>query len=149
MPENQTFIIEPKALTPGLTFYRRADGIFVFVFRDMTPKTVTAWAVQSSQNDRAAYQARQHIRTLYDMRGHWILSPYMIAKAVQVAEETPNNLVESIAVLGDKLTITVLGGVIRRLTPKVRQSIMVFTREDDALLWFAERVALLGAPAFV
>lgn len=138
-----------EQLTSGLGYREREDGIIEFIFTDMTRHTVDVAFSKIVENDRLAHQAGQHIRTIYNIRGHWIISPHLISRAISVANDTPKDLVESIAVVGDKLTIRVLGGVVRRLTSKVRSSIRVFTTESSAIDWLHERDEYLDTPPYI
>ncbi len=114
----------------------------------MSRSTAEGWAAQSRINDAKAFAAGKHILSLYDIRGHWVISPYFVASAMNESQHTSPDLFESIAIIGDRLTITIIGGVVRRLTPKGRQSVALFTQEDEALRWLDERVKMFGVEVY-
>ena len=138
-----------EQLTSGLGYRQRQDGIVEFIFTDMTRHTVDVAFAKMVEHDRLAHQAGQHIRTICAIRGHWIISPHLISCSINAAKETPKDLIESIAVVGDNLTIRVLGGVIRRLTSKARGSIRFFTSEDNAMSWLNQRDNYFNVPLYM
>lgn len=129
---------EPTEIIDGLIYYQRADGIVVYRFKKMSRKLVDLYAQLSEYNDQRFLAEKRLLKTMYDGRGMFP-TPYFIATAVRLAKATAPEHDEAIAVLtGDNLTSNVFRIVVKKLSPKVQDSIRFFKTEDDAIHWLNE-----------
>src|SRR5207245_1004339 len=98
------------------------------------------------QSNLEAFQANRHNRSILDFRGAGWPTPYGTAKMIQAADETPQELRESIAIMVvDSVAMQLFGLLLRKLPVRTQRAMRLFLREDDAVEWLNQRLVDLGA----
>ncbi len=135
-PENNPLKVE---LSPGLIYECLPGAIHKFIINDISRQTVDAFCDKAHTIDVETHAVNGHARFLYlvNIAGP---SPYFIRKAVQLAQSTPEGLLESQAIVGNSFALTVARNVIFRKTPSTTaQAAAFFETEADALVWLKQR----------
>ncbi len=136
---------EPTEVVPGFIYYKRADDIIVYHFTKLTRAVVDSYAARASYSDAKGIANHEHVRSMYIGRG-LIPTPYFLSTIVKLSQETPDELLESLAaVTGDNLPTTLLQVMIRQIDPKVFGSVQFFVHEKEAVKWLNERDEALRA----
>lgn len=140
----QTTTTPEISLTPGLTYQQSEAHWHRFVLRDMSRETVGAAVNKTYETDAAAHAVGRHVRYLYIIHGP-AFTTYLLRRAIQLANDTPGDLRESIAVVGDHVVLTLIRNLVFRRTPsRSRQAVGFFIQEAEATCWLRERTELLG-----
>lgn len=131
-------------LTSGLTYEQLPNGIHKFVVNDVTQETIDCFYEKSHAIDLAEYEAGSHARYLY-VGNVFGLSPYFILKLIQLAQDTPDNMVESMAIVSNSFIAKIARNAIFRKTPlRTLQATAFFLTEEEAIEWLEHRHQELG-----
>jgi hypothetical protein len=129
----------------GLVVEQRPDGIVVYRVRNVKRETADALYEAFHNNDLEAFQERRHSRTILDLRGAGWPTPYGTARMIQSADETPEGLCESTAVItSDSVAMQLVGLLLQKLPARTQRSTRLFLREDDAVEWLKQRLIDFG-----
>jgi hypothetical protein len=129
-------LTEPIIQDVGLTVTRREDGILVYRIRDMRRATVDATFAALHRFDIEATTQGYYLKRLIDVRGAGWPTPYALAKLIQVTNETPDELRESVAVLTtDSVAMRLIDLTLRKMPAQAKQVTRIFNTEDRALAW--------------
>lgn len=127
----------------GLLYEYLTEGIHVYKFTDLHRQTIDIWADLGRQHDLEALAAGKHIRSIHDFRGHWV-TPYLLAKSLEVAALNDSLLRESVAVLGNQTASAFFQSAIRHFPSESLPNIRFFSREEAAFTWLRRRVEQFG-----
>jgi hypothetical protein len=120
----------------GLTVTRRDDGILVYRIRDMRRTTVDVTFAALHRFDIEATNAGYHLKRLIDVRGAGWPTPYALVRLIQVTNETPAELQESVAVLtSDSVAMQLIDLTLRKMPAQAKQVTRLFSTEERALAW--------------
>jgi hypothetical protein len=128
--------------TAGLIYFRRTDGIIVYRFTDSARETIDAWAKHVLKTETEA-GAQAHVQAIYDIRGQWITA-YGIQTMFHMSRMTVPDLISSVAVVGDSLVLATIRIILNHLPENRHQERRIFSSEEAALKWLAERRALMA-----
>jgi hypothetical protein len=135
------------ARPPDLHYYLRDDGIHIYEFRHATRSAIDQWFELVVVHDKAAFEAQQHCRSIYDV-SQILPTPYALAKAFELSNTTPLGLRESIAIVtGNRIAASLIRSLIRKLALPNHarlQDIQLFSSEASALVWLEARHATWG-----
>lgn len=123
--------------------YQNSEGIHVYRFSDVQRQTLDVWAELIRQHDAQAVENGQHVRSLHDLRGYWV-TPYMLAKCLEIISNNSPDLRESVAILGNHVAGSFFRASMRRFPSSVLPSMQFFSQETMALMWLNQRLEELG-----
>ena len=137
-------ITQEETLSPDLIYQVFDNGIHRFHVTKMTRTTVDALVTRAMEIDQACHQTDQHACFLYVL-GDVPVTPYLVHKVIQAVRNTPEDLRESSAVVGNNYILNLFRTlVVSRVSTKARQSTQLFSQESEAIAWLTERIEILS-----
>ena len=130
-------------MSDGLAYEIREDGIHVYKFVSVQRASIDTWVKLVLEHDQMALKTNEHRRCIYDMRGHWV-TPYLVTQGLYLASKDPEQLQESIAVLGMPSATAIFNTFLRRLPRKMQPDLRFFSDEAQAIKWLVLRLEELG-----
>jgi len=129
-----------ETIAKGLTLEYYPDGVMIYRLTTMQRQSIDAWIDLVQQHEHAATIAQRPLYRVLDLRQAGYPTPYASTRAVWVATNTPENLVESLAVLvADTVALQFVKVVTNRLPSRYRSAVKLFLNEQEALDWLAYR----------
>lgn len=128
-------MLNEEQLSDGVTYKIFEDDIHYFYATNLTRDTVDIALDKSAELDRICFQNGKKRKAVYVFE-HIYFTPYMLKKLIDISRDTPDELEEYNAIVGDGLLIRMFETtILKQLTKKADQSTRLFSNEQDALAW--------------
>lgn len=127
--------LHEEKLSNGVVYKILEGDIHYFYLTDLLRLTVDATLDKSAKLDQSCFQAGKKRKAIFVFE-HIYFTPYMLKKLIEISKNTPEELEECNAVVGDSLLIRLFETtVLKRLTKQADQSTRLFSNESEALRW--------------
>lgn len=122
----------------GFSIKKRADGIIVYHFEDMSEESHDDWADKIKAIKIEYSQNGWHLRQIYSFRSDLIPQPYGTRKSILVASSQPENLANSTVVVIPNMNFRF---VMRYTMSRMPDSSFIHLTDtfDEGVNWLNER----------